>query len=100
MHAFSDVHLHLMLFVDVFPCFPFHFDFVYQPYIGYMLRYTSCIYIYMYKRAGTSDILTFVYTTGLVVFWIDLCRNCVKCRKSISGTGGCSWEGQGPKIGT
>ena len=58
MHAFSDVHLHLMLFVDVFPCFPFHFDFVYQPYIGYMLRYTSCIY--MYKRAGTSDILTFV----------------------------------------
>ena len=75
MHAFSDVHLHLMLFVDVFPCFPFHFDFVYQPYIGYMLRYTSCIY--MYKRAGTSDILTFVYTTGLVVFWIDLCRNCV-----------------------
>ena len=35
------------------------------------------VYIYMYKRAGTSDILTFVYTTGLVVFWIDLCRNCV-----------------------
>ena len=81
MHAFSDVHLHLMLFVDVFPCFPFHFDFVYQPYIGYMLRYTSCIY--MYKRAGTSDILTFVYTTGLVVFWIDLCRNCVRL---LSGT--------------
>ena len=29
-----------------------------------------CIYIYIYilKRAGTSDILTFVYTTGLLFF--------------------------------
>ncbi len=26
------------------------------------------IYIYILKRAGTSDILTFVYTTGLLFF--------------------------------
>ena len=37
-----------------------------------ILRYVSriCIYIcvYIHKRAGTSDILTSIYTTGLLFF--------------------------------
>ena len=45
----------------------FQFDCTCRLCCGYVLRYIRiyvCIYIYILARAGTSDILTFVYTTG------------------------------------
>ncbi len=69
VHAFSDVHLHVMLFVDVFPCFPFHFCLVYQPYAGYMLRYTSCTYIYMYICISVRELLIYLRLYILLAWW-------------------------------
>ena len=37
-----------------------------NPVSDIVLRYISRVYIY--KRAGTSDILTFLYATALLVF--------------------------------
>ena len=34
----------------------------------YCDMFRVCISIYIHKRAGTSDILTFIYTTGLLLF--------------------------------
>ena len=65
VHAFSDVHLHLVSFVGCVSVFSFHFD---SMLTLYWITYCDILRVYMYKRAGTSDILTFVYITGLLVF--------------------------------
>ena len=83
VHAFSDVHLHLDVVCRCVSVFPISLLFSISTICWiHAAIYFVHIYIYMYKRAGTSDILTFVYTTGLVVFWIDLCRNCVRSKRN------------------